>query len=327
MSAAPFLVAAVQASPVFLDREATIDKACCLIAEAGAAGARLVVFPEGFVPAYPLWAWCIPAGETHALRELYSELLEQSVTVPGPGTARLGAAARAAGVCVAIGINERNAEASGTTLYNSLLWIDADGRLLGSHRKLVPTAGERLIHGQGDGSTLAVHDTALGRLGGLICWENYMPLARYALYAWGVQIYVAPTWDRGEPWLSTLRHIAKEGRVYVIGACSAMRRDDVPNRYAFKERYLPAGEWLNPGDSAIVDPDGKFLAEPVRHREAILYAEVDPRRLTGPRFQLDVAGHYGRPDVFELTVRRDPRPMVRVVEGPAPPVEREPDQA
>jgi len=314
MSDAPFLVAAVQAAPVFLDREATVEKACSLIAEAGARGAKLAVFPEGFIPAYPFWIWFIPAGETHALRELYAELLDNAVTIPSAATDRLCAAARDAGVHVAIGVNERNAEASGTTLYNSLLYIGADGRILGKHRKLVPTAGERLVHAQGDGSTLEVYDLDIGRLGGLVCWENYMPLARYALYAWGVQLYAAPTWDRGEPWLSTLRHIAKEGRAYVLGCCSAMRRTDVPDRYAFKAKYLPDAEWLNPGDSAIVDPDGKFLVEPVREREEILYAEVDLRRLSGPRWQLDVAGHYARPDVFQLTVRREARPVMRVIE-------------
>ncbi len=315
MSDDPFLVAAVQAAPVFLSRAATVEKACALIAEAGARGARLIAFPEGFIPAYPLWVWFIPAGETQALRELYSELLDQSITIPSEATDRLCAAARDAGVHVAIGINERNSEASGTTLYNSLLYIGADGRILGCHRKLVPTAGERLVHGQGDGSTLEAYDLPIGRLGGLICWENYMPLARYAMYAWGVQIYIAPTWDRSEPWISTLRHIAKEGRAYVLGCCSAMRLSDIPDRYAFKDKYLPKNEWLNPGDSTIVDPDGKFLVEPVRNREEILYAEIDPRRLRGPRWQLDVAGHYGRPDVFQLTVRREARPMIRVMDG------------
>jgi nitrilase len=311
----PFLVAAVQAAPVFLDRMATVEKACALIAEAGAAGARLAVFPEGFIPAYPLWVWFIPPGDTHALRELYSELVENAVTVPSPATDRLCEAAREAGVAVAMGINEVNAEASGATLYNSLLYIGPDGRLLGTHRKLVPTVGERLVHGQGDGSGLTVHALPFGRLSGLVCWENYMPLARYALYAQGVQIYAAPTWDRGEPWISTLRHIAKEGRVYVVGACSAMRQADVPDRLAFKAKYLAgAGEWINPGDSAIVNPDGKLLAGPVREEQTILYAEVDPRQMVGPRFQLDVAGHYGRPDVFELTVHREARPMVRFVE-------------
>ncbi len=311
----PFKVAAVQAAPVFLDRDATIDKACRLIAEAGAAGARLAVFPEAFVPGYPLWVWFVPAGKTPVLRELYAELLENSVSVPSEATERLAAAAREANVAVAIGINELNSEASGTTLYNSLLYIDGEGRVLGTHRKLVPTVGERMVWGQGDGSTLGVHQLPFGRVGGLLCWENYMPLARYALYAWGVQLYAAPTWDRGEPWLSTLRHIAKEGRCVVIGCCSAMRRSDLPDRLAFKEEFLPPSlEWINPGDSAIVDPDGKFLAGPVQEREEILVAEIDPASLRGPRFQLDVAGHYARPDVFELTVHRAPRPLVRVVE-------------
>jgi nitrilase len=309
----PFLVASVQATPVFLDLEATVEKACSLIAEAGAKGARLAVFPEGFIPAYPLWAWFVPAGETRMLRDLYAELHANAVTVPDATTERLGRAAREAGTAVVMGVNERNAEASGSTLYNTLLFIGPDGRLLGKHRKLVPTAGERLIHAQGDGSTLRVHHLGFARLSGLVCWENYMPLARYALWAQGAQIHVAPTWDRGEPWISTLRHIAKEGRVFVLGSCSPVRRDSIPDRHAFKQRFLPEAEWINPGDSAIVDPDGKFLAEPVRNRESILYAEIDPAAMIGPRWQLDVAGHYGRPDVFDFAVRRDDRAMMRVV--------------
>ncbi len=246
------------------------------------------------------------------MRDLYAELLAQAVTIPSPTTDCLCAAARRAGVSVAIGVNEVNAEASGSTLYNTLLYIGADGCLLGKHRKLVPTAGERLVHGQGDGSGLRVQTLPIGRLGGLICWENYMPLARYALYAEGIQLYVAPTWDCGEPWLSTLRHIAKEGRVYVVGCCSAMRTADIPDRFPFKTKFLQgAGEWLNPGDSAIVHPDGKFLAGPVRHEETILYAQVDLRQVHGPRWQLDVAGHYARPDVFTLTVHRANRPLVQ----------------
>jgi nitrilase len=313
MSGRPFRIAAVQAAPVFLQRDATVDRACQRILEAGRQGARLVVLPESFVPSYPFWVWHVPAGDTATLRGLYAELVEQAVTVPGPTTARLAAAAREAGAAVAIGVTERNVEASGTSLYNTLLLFDDQGELRGAHRKLVPTAGERLVHAQGDGSTLAVHDLGWTRLSGLICWENYMPLARYALYAWGAEVHVAPTWDRGEPWLSTLRHIAKEGRVYVVGCCSAVRRDDVPDAYAFKQRYLPPAAWLNPGDSAIVDPDGKLLAGPMREEETILYADVDPRAIAGPRFQLDVAGHYARPDVFELRVRRRRRPLVEVV--------------
>jgi nitrilase len=306
LSPRPFLVAAVQISPAFLDRDATVDRACQAIAEAGSRGARLVVFPEAFVPGYPLWVWCIAPGQTHDLRVLYAELLDQAVTVPGAAVAQLCEAARGASVYVAIGVNERNVEASGTSLYNALLFIGADGRVLGVHRKLVPTAGERLVHAQGEGAGLTAYDTALGRLGGLICWENYMPLARQALYNTGVHLYVAPTWDRGEPWLSTLRHVAKEGRVYVIGCCSAMRAADLPERFSFKTVVpVSANGWINPGDSLIVDPDGKVLAGPLHEEQGMLFAEVDPQRIVGPRWQLDVAGHYARPDVLEL-VRRGP---------------------
>ena len=307
----PFRIAAVQTTPVFLRREATVEKACERILAAAREGARLVVLPEAFVPTYPFWVWHLPAGDTRTLRALYAELLDQAVTIPGPAVDRLSEAAREAGAAVAIGVNERNVEASGTSLYNTLLLFDDQGRLRARHRKLVPTAGERLVHAPGDGSTLAVHDLGFARVSGLVCWENYMPLARYALYAWGAEVHVAPTWDRGEPWLSTLRHIAKEGRVYVVSSCCAVRRADVPDEQPWKER-LPPGEWLNPGDSAIVDPDGKLVAGPAHEVDTILYADVDPRAIAGPRWQLDVAGHYARPDVFELRVRRRARPLVEV---------------
>jgi nitrilase len=296
-----FQVAAVQISAAFLDRDATIERACQAITDAASRGARLVVFPEAFVPGYPMWVWHLAAGQTKELRALYAELLDQSVSIPSDAVTRLCDAARAAGTYVAIGINERNTEASGTSLYNSLLFIGDDGRILGVHRKLVPTAGERLVHAQGDGASLVAYDTSRGRLGGLICWENYMPLARQALYNCGVHLYVAPTWDRGEPWLSTLRHVAKEGRVYVIGCCSAMRPEDLPDRLGFKASIpvSPSG-WINPGDSMIVDPDGKVIAGPLHEHQDMLFAEVDPQKITGPRWQLDVAGHYARPDVLEL---------------------------
>ncbi len=309
----PFKIAAVQASPVYMDRDATIVKACRLIAEAGAAGADLAVFPEAFVPGYPLWVWFIPAGHTHPLRELYAEFLANAVAVPSDATAQLCEAAKKAGVAVAIGINERNSEASGTTIYNTLLYIDANGSILGKHRKVMPTGGEKLVWGLGDGSDLEVYDQPFGRLGGLLCWENYMPLARYAMSAWGTEIFVAPTWDRGEPWLSTMRHIAKEGRCYVAGCCSAMHKDDVPDRLTFKQKYLGTIDgWINPGDSVIVDPDGKLVAGPASQIETILYAELDRSKITGPRWQLDVAGHYARPDIFELIVHRKPKPLLRV---------------
>ena len=300
-----FLVAVAQVAPVFIDRAATLAKACAVIREAAARGAKLVVFPEAFVPCYPFWVWHVAAGETRTLRELYAQLLDNAVTVPGDATETLCAAARESGIAVAIGINEINVEGSGTTLYNSMLYIGADGAIAGKHRKLIPTSGERLVHAQGDGSTLETFDLGFGNVGGLICWENYMPLARFTMYAAGVEIYVAPTWDCGEPWISTLRHIAKEGRCYVIGCGSAVRRDDVPENLRFSD-----AEWINPGDSAVVNPDGKFVVEPVHERQEITYAEIVPSLLRGPRFQLDVAGHYGRPDVFQLTVDRAKRPVI-----------------
>ena len=309
----PFKVAAVQATPVFIDREATIDKACELIATAGREGARLIVFPEAFIPSYPEWVWGIPPGEQGLLNELYSELLTNAVTIPSDATDKLCEAAKLANAYVVMGMSERNVEASGASLYNTMLYIDAQGEILGKHRKLVPTGGERLVWAQGDGSTLQVYDTPLGKLGGLICWENYMPLARYTMYAWGTQIYVAATWDSGQPWLSTIRHIAKEGRVYVIGCCIAMRKDDIPDRYSMKQKYYAEiDEWINVGDSAIVNPEGHFIAGPVRKQEEILYAEIDPRMVQGPKWMLDVAGHYARPDVFQLTVHTDVRQMIRV---------------
>ena len=313
-----FKIAAVQAAPVFLDREATVAKACDLIAEAARNGARLVVFPEAFVPTYPDWVWAIPPSQGRLLSDLYAELVDQSVSIPGPTTDKLCQAAREAGVYVTIGVNERNVEASDASLYNTVIYIDAAGNLLGRHRKLIPTAPERMVWAPGDGSTLDVYDTELGRLGALICWENYMPLARYAMYAWGVQLYLAPTWDRGEPWLSTLRHIAKEGRVYVVGCSIAMRTDDIPDSFDFKAQYYAdAPEWINKGDSAVVNPDGKFIAGPLHKEQGILYAEIDPQQMRGSKWNLDVAGHYARPDVFQLTVRKEPRPMIAVEEGPA----------
>jgi nitrilase len=319
-------IAVVQAAPVVLDREATVSKACELIAEAGRSGARLVVFPEAFIPTYPDWVWRIPPGQHRVLADMYAELLEQSVEIPGPVTEELSKAARQAGVYVAMGLNERNAQASNASLYNTLLYIGPEGELLGKHRKLVPTAPERMVWAQGDGSTLEVYDTSLGKLGGLICWENYMPLARYSLYAWGVQIYLAPTWDNGEPWLSTLRHIAKEGRVYVVGCSIAMRKEDIPDRFDFKAKYYSeVGEWINKGDSAVVNPDGRFVAGPLNAEVGVLYAELDPRQMRGSKWNLDVAGHYARPDVFRLTVNKEDRPMIAVAQSLGQELQGEPE--
>ena len=297
-----FIVAAVQATPVFLDLEATLEKACHLIALAGQNGARLVVFPEAFLPTYPEWVWVVPGGQSGLLDDLYADLVQNAVTVPSSATEALCRAAEQTGTYVVMGMNERDPGANHTSLYNTLLYIDATGQVMGKHRKLVPTAGERTVWARGDGSTLDVYETELGRLSGLICWENYMPLARQALYSQGTQIYVAPTWDRGDTWLATLRHIAKEGGVYVIGVCMALHLRDIPDRFEFRQLYQPETEWINTGESCIIDPTGKVIAGPVSAKEDILYAEVDPRRLLSAKRMLDVAGHYARADVFTLTV-------------------------
>jgi nitrilase len=310
-----FRIAAVQAAPVYLDLDATLDKACDLIEQAAAGGANLVAFPEAFVSGYPVWAWFIPSGKTHPLRDLYTRLHRSAVSIPGPSVERLQNAAAAAGIAVVMGVNERNSEASDSTLYNTLVFIGGDGRLLGRHRKFVPTGGERLVWGRGDGSDLEVYELPFARVGGLLCWENYMPLARYTLAAWGEQIHVAPTWDRGEPWISSMRHIAKEGRCFVIGVCQAFHIDDIPDELEFKADYLGGiSGWVNPGLSVIVDPDGKLVAGPLEGEEGILYADVTADQLVGPRWQLDSAGHYARPDVFELRFHRRPAPFLRVLD-------------
>jgi len=308
----PFKIAAVQATPVFLDREATLEKACALIGKAGAEGAKLIVFPESFIPCYPEWVWVVSPGRNRILSALYAELLANAVEIPSAATEKIGKAARESGAYVVAGVTERDTEASGASLYNTLVYFSPTGEILGKHRKLVPTGGERIVWAQGDGSTLGVYDTPLGKIGGLICWENYMPLARYSMFAWGTQLYVAATWDQGEPWLSTLRHIAKEGRVYVIGCCIAMRKGDIPDRFEHKEFYAPERDWINEGASAIVNPHGEIIAGPASQKETILYADVDPQLLQGPKWMLDVAGHYARPDIFELIVHREPRPMIQV---------------
>ncbi len=310
-----FKIAAVQASPVFLDRSATVEKACQLISEAGGMGARLIVFPESFIPAYPDWVWVIPPGKEKILNDLYAILLRNSVEIPGEVTDRLAQAAVESGAYVVMGVTERDAQASGSSLYNTLLYFSPEGTLIGKHRKLVPTGGERMIWARGDGSTLGVYETSLGKIGGLICWENYMPLARYVMYSLGIQVYIASTWDRGEPWLSTLRHIAKEGRVYVVGCCMALRKDDIPNHFEYKQKFYSASkEWINVGDSAIVNPDGEFIAGPARTKEEILYAEVDPHLISGSKWMLDVTGHYARPDIFELIFHRRSNPVIRIVD-------------
>jgi nitrilase len=322
MSDSTVRVAAVQAAPVFLDLEASVATALALIEEAAANGARLVVFPEAFLPAWPAWVDEVLPGEDEAW---HLRLLEQSVVVPGPVTERLGAAARDAGVQLVMGVDER--EEHGGTVYNTVLYLDADGRLLGRHRKLVPTHAERLTWGMGDGSDLTVHPTAVGRVGGLICWENYMPLARFAIYAQGVDIWVAPTLATHEPWVASMRHIAREGVCHVVGVAPAARFSQVPDGVPDRERLWrgaePHGDWMLDGYSVIVDPAGTVLAGPLVREEGILYADLDLDAARARRRLFDPVGHYNRPDVFRLVVDDRPKPhlvsLARSGPGPAVP--------
>jgi nitrilase len=295
-------VACVQAEPVVLDRAATLDKLARLTAEAAGAGAELVVFPETFVPAYPSsrWARAFAGWADERAKETFARLAQQSVAVPGPDADRLGAVAREHGVWLVTGVNEIDPERPGT-IYNSLLYHAPDGSLALHHRKLVPTNHERLVWGQGDGRGLRAIPTALGRVGGLICWENYMPLARFSLYESGVEIYIASTADDGDAWQATLVHIARESRAFVVSPCHFQRAEAYPADFPLRAELEGAGI-LGRGGSAILAPDGSYLAGPLYDEEGILYAELDPAQLLAERQRFDAAGHYHRPDLLRLDV-------------------------
>ncbi|HUZ00505.1 MAG TPA: carbon-nitrogen hydrolase family protein [Thermomicrobiaceae bacterium] len=308
--------AVVQAAPVIMERDATIEKVAALSREAATNGARLVLFPEAFVPAYPrgLSFGIVVGSRTEAGRRTWARYNANAVEVPGPATERLGRAAREAGVYLALGVIERDA-ISGGTLYCTLLYFGPDGRLLGKHRKLKPTAGERLIWGEGDGSTLPVFDTEVGKVGGLICWENYMPLARMALYRKGVELYLAPTADARDAWQATLRHIALEGRCYVLGCNQYVTRSMYPADLEGIEDLADAPEEICRGGSAIVSPLGEYVAGPLFGAEGILYGDLEWTKIAEGKFDFDVVGHYARNDVFHFAVNEAPQTSPAEVAG------------
>lgn len=313
-------VAIVQRPPVFLDRDATLEKAVASVREAAAGGARLVVFPEAFIPGYPAWIWRLRPGNDMALTErLHSLLLENAVSVGGDDLASLRDAARESEVTVVCGIDERDAEFSRGTLYNSVVVLGPDGRLLNRHRKVMPTNPERMVWGFGDASGLRAIDTPCGRIGVLICWENYMPLARCALYAQGVDIYIAPTYDTGEQWIASMQHIAREGGCWVLGAGCGFRARDIPDSVPGKaELYTNPDEWVNAGDSVVVAPNGRIAAGPLHGELGVLYADIDLDRVGGARRRLDTVGHYARPDLFQLRVNADPQRPVEFTRSNQP---------
>ena len=300
-------VAVVQAASRAFDLERSLQKAEALAAEAASQGARLVVFPEAFLSAYPrgLAFGAVVGSRSDAGREEYRRYWESSVDVPGPAVTRLCAVARDNKIYLVIGVVERD----GGTLYCSVLFFAPDGAFLGKHRKIMPTASERLVWGFGDGSTMPVFDTPLGKMGALICWENYLPLMRATMYAKGIQIYCAPTADSRDSWLATVRHIAVEGRCFVLSSNQFNRRRDFPVDYASSFSDDPETV-VTPGGSCIVDPFGNFIAGPNTDGEAILIAEIDIAQVVRGKYDLDVVGHYSRPDIFQLHVDERPKRSV-----------------
>jgi len=292
-------VAVVQASPVVFDRERTIEKLSALTHEAAKQGAKLVLFPEAFISAYPrgLDFGAVVGSRTDAGREDFRRYWESSVDVPGPAFDHLSQTAHSNNVYLVVGVIERDAG----TLYCTVLFFAPDGAFLGKHRKLMPTASERLVWGYGDGSTLPVFATPLGKLGAVICWENYMPLLRSTMYSKGIELYCAPTADSRNSWLATVRHIAVEGRCFVLSCNQFQRRCDYPSDYHAHFGNDPETVMCR-GGSCIVDPFGNFLAGPNTEGEAILIAEIDLAQIIRGKFDFDVVGHYSRPDIFQLHV-------------------------
>ena len=305
-------VAVVQAAPVLFNREATVDKTCQLIGEAAGKGSQLVLFPEAFIPAYPrgLSFGMVVGSRSPEGRRTWQVYWDNAVEVPSPAIEALGTAVQEAGVYMAIGVIERDSRFSRGTLYCTLLYFGPDGQLLGKHRKLKPTGAERLIWGEGDGSTLAAFDTELGRVGGLICWENYMPMARMAMYGKGVELYLAPTADARDTWQCTLRHIACEGRCFVLGCNQFVRKDMYPPNLEGVDELSEQPDVICRGGSVIVSPFGEVLAGPLYDQEGILYAELDMGEIVRGKVDFDVVGHYARPDVFQLIVNEKPMPPV-----------------
>jgi len=296
-------VAVVQAGAVPFDTEACVDKAVRLMDKAAGAGARVIVFPEAFITGYPkgLNYGLVVGARDPVGREEFRLYLDAAIQVPGPQTQRLGEAAASSGAYVVIGVIERERG----TCYCTVLFLGPDGRLLGKHRKLMPTALERMIWGFGDGSTLTAVDSPYGRIGSVICWENYMPLLRMAMYAKNVALYCAPTADDRDTWIPSMQHVALEGRCFVLTACQFIRKRDFPDTVRVSLGDSPDAVLMR-GGSAIISPMGEVLAGPHYEAETILTADLDLNDIGRGKFDFDVAGHYARPDIFRLIVNETP---------------------
>lgn len=313
MSARLVRLAAAQVTPVFLDRAGTVEKAVAIVKEAGENGADLIAFPETWIPGYPLWIFGAAGWDDPASKRAFARLQANAVEVPGPETDALCEAARAAGVMVVMGLNERERGYSTGTLYNSLLYISARGEILGVHRKLLPTHAERMLWGQGDASGLRVYDTPIGRVGGTICWEHWMPLSRFAMHAQAEQIHVAAWPELPDIHHLASRHYAFEGRCFVICIGSYLRMSDIPKDFELLPILDAAGQFgddpdeLIPGGSGVIGPDGQWIVGPVSGREEIIYVDVDLDAIALEQMAFDAVGHYNRPDILQLTVDDRPR--------------------
>jgi nitrilase len=311
-------VAVVQATPVMFDTPATIEKACELIHEAGANGAKLMLFPEAFVGGYPKGMYLgVRLGmRTLEGRKDFRRYYENAISIPGPETEKLGSAAAQVGSYVVCGVIEK--EETTSTVYCTALFISPEGKILGKHRKLKPTAAERLIWGEGDGSTLPVFSTPFGKIGAVICWENYMPLLRAAMYGKGTRIYLAPTFDARDSWQISMRHIALEGHCFVMTCNQYLPKSAFPTDLHCYEELAGQPEVLHRGGSAIINPYGEYLAEPIWEKEGVSYAVLDLGQIEEARFDFDVTGHYTRPDVLRLYVNEKPAQTFIYESAPEP---------
>ncbi|SHF20600.1 nitrilase [Microbulbifer donghaiensis] len=307
-------VAIIQEAPCILDKKGTIKKAVEIIQKVSADGAELVVFPEAFISGYPAWIWRLrPGGDWGINEDLHSRLLDNSIDLSADDLKPLQDIAATTKTVVVCGINERDSQNSCSTLYNSVVTIGSDGVVINHHRKLMPTNPERMVWGAGDGNGLNVVDTSVGKLGALICWENFMPLARYALYAQGVEIYIAPTYDSGEASVGTMQHIAREGRCWVLCCGVALERSDLPENFPNIDKLYPENEnWINPGDSLIVAPGGEIVAGPLTKEKGHLFLDIDVDKAVKSKRALDVAGHYARPDVFKLSINKERQSTIHI---------------
>lgn len=304
--------AVVQAAPILFNKNKTLEKTILLLKECAENNSQLVLLPEAFIPAYPrgLDFGTVVGSRSSGGRKAWQLYWENSISIPGAETEILCETAKKHSIYLAIGVIERDTIISNGTLYCTLLYIGPDGKILGKHRKIKPTAAERFIWGEGDGSTLTVIETEFGRMGGLICWENYMPLARMALYSKGVDIYLAPTADGRDTWQATLRHIACEGRCFVLGCNQYVTKQMYPAE--FQQQLINQPEIMSRGGSVIISPLGEVIEGPLFNKEGILYSTLDLDEITRSKFDFDVVGHYSRPDIFQLKINEASMPSVSI---------------